>query len=60
VSEVALRREAYMSWLPNSRLTAVPDEGGPLTTSTVKIIHTTPRDITHGRYDHTTRLGKLI
>ena len=43
-----------------SRLTAVPDEGGPLTTSTVKIIHTTPRDITHGRYDHTTRLGKLI
>jgi hypothetical protein len=28
-----------MSWLPNSRLTAVPDEGGPLTTSTVKIIH---------------------
>lgn len=38
----------------------VPDEGGPLITSTVKIIHPTPRDITHGRYDHTTRLGKLI
>jgi hypothetical protein len=49
VSEVGLHREADMSWLPNSRPTAVPDEGGPLNTSTVKIIHTTPRDITHGR-----------
>jgi hypothetical protein len=32
----------------------------PLATSTVKVIHTTPCDLTDGRYDHTTPLGKLI
>ena len=33
---------------------------GPLATSTVKVIHTAPCDLTDGRYDHTTPLGKLI
>ena len=33
---------------------------GPLATSTVKVIHTAPYDLTDGRYDHTTPLGKLI
>ena len=33
---------------------------GPLATSTVKVIHTAPCDLTDGQYDHTTPLGKLI
>jgi hypothetical protein len=33
---------------------------GPLATSTVKVIHTAPCDLTDGRYDHTTPPGKLI
>ena len=28
--------------------------------NTVKVIHTAPCDLTDGRYDHTTPLGKLI
>jgi FAD binding domain len=63
---VGLRRKANTSWLPNSRLTVVPSHtriaqgivsNSPLTTNTVENGHTTPCDLTDGRYDHTTRLG---
>jgi len=60
VSERLHQNAHGCSWRSSRWSTAVPDEGGPLTTSTVKIIPATPRDITHGRYDHTTRLVKLI
>src|SRR6185437_1210153 len=32
---------------------------GPLATSTVKVIHTAPCDLTDGRYDHTTPAGEV-
>jgi hypothetical protein len=31
-----------------------------LTVVTMTVILATPRDLARGRYDHTTRLGKLI
>src|SRR5436190_19076666 len=66
---VGLCRKANTSWLPNSRLTVVPSHtrtaqgvvsNSPLTTNTVENVHTTPCDLTDGRYDHTTRPGRLI